>query len=111
MVAEKKRYLLLKLEAERGAFSQEEAKHCVYEAVFSLLGEEGASRAGLQLKEFDDSGQLLVLKCANNEVDRVIAALAAKTGFRGAACALRLQRISGGINRLLPLPPQRAGKP
>ena len=108
---EKRRYLLLKLGAEGGRkFSAEEAKQLVYEAVFSLLGEEGAASAGVQLKEFDPGRQLLVVKAANKGVDKAIAALAAKTEFRGGRCCLRLQGISGAIGRLLAPSAGAAGK-
>ncbi len=100
---EKRRYLRLKLEREGSAgFTAEEAKHAVYEAVFSLLGEGGAAKANVQAKEFDPAKQEIVIKCATRELDNVIAALAAKVEFRGAKAALRLLKVSGAISRLLP---------
>lgn len=101
-MTEKKRYLLLKLEHEAVMrFGSSEAKHCVYEALFSVLGEAGAARAQAQIKHFDEAKQLLVLKCATSELDNVIAALAAKTEFKGSYVALRLQRISGLASKLI----------
>lgn len=98
---EKKRYLLIKAECEGGrGFSQEEFKHAVYEAVFSLLGEQGASKAGVHLKLFDEKSQLGIVKCSLKQLEEVIAALAAKTSFRGRKTALRLQKISGAIGKL-----------
>ena len=102
MRLEKRRYLLLGLEAEGGRkLSGEEAKHLVYEGVFSLLGESGAAKASVQAKEFDTDRQLLVVKCAASELDGVIAALAAKTEFKGGPVALRLKKISGSIGKLV----------
>lgn len=98
---EKKRYLLLQLEAEGGAkLSQDDFKHACYEAVFALLGEAGAARAALQPKLFDAQKQLGVIKCSLASLNKVIAALACKNSFKGRKIALRLQKISGSIGKL-----------
>ena len=101
MVAEKKRYLLLQVECPR-KLSAEEAKHAVYEAVFGMLGEEGAAKAGVAAKAFDDARQEMVVKCATSRLDFVITAIAAKVEFRGSPIALRLKKISGMIGKLAP---------
>ncbi len=106
MVAEKKRYLLLQIECQR-KLSAEEAKHAVYEAVFGLLGEAGAAKAGVTAKLFDDARQEMVVKCATSELDFVITALAAKAEFRGSPIALRLKLISGMIGKLDKTPEKR----
>ena len=101
MVFEKKRYLLLKVEKARGEkFSQEEFKHCAYEAIFSLLGEAGAARSNIQAKFFDEAKQEGVVRCSLAGLERTIAALACKTSFRGKKVALRLVKISGIIAKL-----------
>lgn len=100
MVFEKKRYLLLKVETDGQPLGQEEFKHCVYEAVFALLGEAGAARAGVQLKLFDERKQEGVVKCSLKQLEKVIAALACKTTFRGRKVALRLRKMSGMIGKL-----------
>ena len=98
---EKKRYLKILVELEGGGgLGQEEFKHAVYEAVFSLLGEQGASKAWVQVKNFDEREQIGIVKCSLREIERVIASLAGKTSFRGKKIALRLQKISGAIGRL-----------
>ncbi|MBI5177248.1 hypothetical protein HY995_04140 [Candidatus Micrarchaeota archaeon] len=101
MIREKKRYLLIKFEREGGvAFSADEAKKCLYQAIFSLLGEQGASLARAGLKEFDEKGQLGMVKCTLEPLDRVIAALALKTTFDGKPVALRLLKISGMAGKI-----------
>ena len=99
MIREKKRYLLVGIEGAR--LSSSEAKSAAFEAIFSLFGDAGASRAKLQLKEFDDSRQLMILKCALAEMNGTIAALALKTEFRGKPIALRLKKITGIISHFL----------
>lgn len=101
MVFEKKRYLLLKIEREANEpLRQEEFKHCVYEAVFALLGEAGAARANVAAKLFDERKQEGIIRCSLAGLERVIAALACKTSFKGRKIALRLQKISGAIGKL-----------
>ena len=98
---EKKRYLLLRVETLGSPLSQDEFKHAAYEAVFSLLGEEGAGRAALQPKAFDEKLQKGIVKCSLSRLEKVIAALAAKTSFKGKKIALRLEKISGAIGKLV----------
>lgn len=100
MVFEKKRYLLLKVETDGAPFKQEEFKHCVYEAVFALLGETGAAKANVQSKFFDERKQEGIVRCSLAGTERVIAALACKTSFRGKKTALRLEKISGILAKL-----------
>ncbi len=100
MVFEKKRYLLLKIETDGAALRQEEFKHCVYEAIFTLLGEAGAARANVQAKLFDERKQEGIIRCSLVGLERVIAALACKTSFKGKKVAVRLQKISGIIAKL-----------
>ena len=101
MMLEKKRYLLLLVERERGEFfKQDEFKHCVYEAVFSLLGEAGAARAGVQVKFFDEKKQEGIVRCSLASLEKVIAAIACKTSFRGKKVALRLEKMSGMIAKV-----------
>ncbi|MEW5955499.1 MAG: Rpp14/Pop5 family protein [Candidatus Micrarchaeota archaeon] len=97
---EKKRYLLLKIESPQ-PFLAEEAKRLAYSAVFELLGEAGASRAGFALKEFNESKQQAIVRCANaSSLEQVIAALAAKRFYEGKDVAIRLLRVSGMIGKL-----------
>jgi RNase P/RNase MRP subunit POP5 len=95
-VREKKRYLVVRLFA-RKEFDEVLAKRLVYEAVFQLLGEFGASRAAVQLKGFDAGRQELLLKCAASELEGVVAALALKRFFGGEGVALRVSRVSGSV--------------
>ncbi|MFA6048621.1 MAG: Rpp14/Pop5 family protein [Candidatus Micrarchaeia archaeon] len=97
---EKKRYLLAKFECDGGSFDEKAAKHLVYNAVFELLGEAGAARAGVQLKEFDAKKQLGAIKCQTIMLEKTIAALALKRFDAGKNVAIRLEKISGNIGKI-----------
>lgn len=95
---EKRRYLLIEVISER-KFSEEDAKRAAYEAVFQLLGEQGASKAAMQAKAYDPERQLLLLKCSLASHRNVVAALALKAGFGGARISLRLRKIYGTLKK------------
>lgn len=97
---EKKRYLLVKFESDGGSLDEKAAKHLVYNAVFELLGEAGAARAGAQLKEFDAKRQAGVVKCQTLMLEKAIAALALKRFDAGKNVAIRLEKISGSIGKI-----------
>ncbi|NUN11608.1 hypothetical protein HUU53_03090 [Candidatus Micrarchaeota archaeon] len=99
MMREKKRYLLYKLVGQK--LDEKKAKHLVYEAVFSFLGEKTAGKAGASLKEFNPEKQLLVLRCDLKYLEQIIAALALKRFFEGRDIALRLEKISGSVSNLI----------
>jgi RNase P/RNase MRP subunit POP5 len=98
MMREKRRYLEFQILSKK-TFTDEEAKHLLYEGVFQLLGEKGASIAALQLKAFESKKQLMLVKCSLKSYMQVIAALALKTAFRGTAIALRLRKIYGTLDK------------
>lgn len=98
MMREKRRYLQLQIVSGK-KYSEEEAKHLLYESVFQVLGEKGASMAALGLKAFEGGGQLMLVKCSLKSHQEVIAALALKTLFRGEKVAIRLQKIYGTLEK------------
>lgn len=96
---EKKRYLLVKFDSP-SQLSAEEAKHLVYESLFQLVGEYGASKAALQFKNFDAEGQRASLKCASAMLEQVIAALALKRTSKGREVAMHVISVSGSASKI-----------
>lgn len=99
LVKEKKRYLLVQVDCE-GKLDERQAKHALYEAVFSLLGEGGAADAGVKLIEWNMERQEAMVLCKNTALEEVVAALALKRFFEGKGIALRVKRVSGTIKAL-----------
>ena len=89
----------LKIESEK-PLAEREARQCVSQAILDFIGELGSSTAPPQVKLFNEKQQTLLVKVANEEVDKVISALALKTSFNTQRIALRLERISGTIKGL-----------
>ncbi|MFH1258165.1 MAG: Rpp14/Pop5 family protein [Candidatus Micrarchaeota archaeon] len=98
MMREKRRYLQLQIISQK-KFSEEEAKHLIYESVFQLLGEQGASEAALQVKAFDFENQKALVKCSLSSYQKVIAALALKAKFRDLPVSIRLQKVYGTLEK------------
>jgi len=96
---EKKRYLLLKIDSPE-PLAGDAAKDLLYAAVFEMLGEAGASRAGIGFKEFNEARQQAIVRCANASIEQVIAAFAAKRFHGNKDVAIRLLRVSGMIGKL-----------
>ncbi len=71
----------------------------MYEALFQLVGERGASEAALNLKAFDYEKQIILVKCSLKSHQTVIASLALKKSFRREEISIRLQRIYGTLEK------------
>jgi len=97
---EKKRYLQIKI-IHAKKLPKEEAKHVLYEAIFSFIGENGASKAMAQIKEFDEEKQIAIVKCRTEFLEEVIAALALKHAFQSVPISFQLEKISGNIGKVL----------
>lgn len=107
MMREKRRYLQIQIISNK-KFAEEEAKHLIYESIFSLLGEDGASEAVLQVRAFDANKQLILVKCSLKSHRKVIAALALKSAFKGDKVSLRLMKIYGTLEKAKPVFPALA---
>lgn len=98
MMRDKKRYLQLIVLGQK--LDERKAKHLVYDAIFSFLGEKTAGKAGVSLKAFDVETQSAVVKCDLKYLEQVISALALKRFFEGKDVALRLEKISGSVSNV-----------
>jgi RNase P/RNase MRP subunit POP5 len=100
VIREKKRYVLFKIEFEGGKLSRQQVIQALNEAVSDFLGELGLSKARLKLLEFDEGKQEGVFRCSNEELEKVIAAVALKRFFEERGIALRTTKASALINRV-----------
>jgi len=97
---EKKRYLHFKFECPC-SISETESREELYGAILSFLGEFGFSRASPKLVGFDSGSKSGILRCSNNEVQNIKAALAFVNKIKGERGCIRVVKISGVINKLL----------
>ena len=97
----KKRYLHFNLECPCN-ISETEAREEIYSAILSFLGELGFSKVNPKLVEFDASSKSGILRCSNNEVQNVKAALALVNKVKGGEGCIRVLKVSGIMSRLNP---------
>lgn len=94
----KKRYLLYKIEGQQ--LDEKTARGVARGAVYSFLGQHGASEANAKVMGFDEHKQLFFLRCSLYALEEVIAALAFVTLFNGKPITLRLQKMSGSVKNV-----------
>jgi RNase P/RNase MRP subunit POP5 len=95
----KRRYLLLKVEAERMP-GEREFLDSVWGAVGKLYGEVGSSLTGLALIEYDAEKNTAVLRTELAALGMVRAALASITIVAGEEAAVHVTAVSGTIKSL-----------
>ncbi|MBI5036559.1 hypothetical protein HZC09_04400 [Candidatus Micrarchaeota archaeon] len=93
---EKRRYLKIKVEGVEGG--EEQARKAVNSALFEYLGQSGFSKAKPQAIKFVPP--YLILRCRNDQLDEVVAALSLKRFHEGKSVALRTEKVSGTIAAL-----------
>ncbi len=103
----RRRYLALKLDSTETLDSRE-FMDAVWNALTRLYGEYGASRTGLAMIDYDVEEQCSVIRCSNQAVDTVRAALASVTKIGNKPVAMHVLSVSGTLKAL---GKSRAGRP
>ena len=103
----RKRYLALKAE---GAIPKDarELEEIVLKAILSLFGQDGASRAGLKVIEYDGGKGVGILRCFHDSMGLVRASLASVVENEGKPLALHVVDVSGTLRALRKRLPSRA---
>ena len=95
----RRRYLALAIDSDE-MFCSREFMSAVWDAVLRLYGENGASRTGLALIDYDAAKKLAILRTVHTAVDMVRAALASITKIRDEPVAVHVLAVSGTIKAL-----------
>jgi RNase P/RNase MRP subunit POP5 len=95
----KRRYLALKIDSCE-TLSSKEFMDVVWEAIYRLYGECGASQTSLSMISFDEENKSAVLRTGHTTVDMVRAALASITQIRNKPAAVHVLTVSGTIKAL-----------
>lgn len=93
------RYLAIQIDSTE-SFEEDDVKDTVWNAVFQLFGEYGASKAGLFLINYDKQKNQAVLRCSHKALPMVHASVASITKIKGKPTALHVLKISGTIKAL-----------
>ncbi len=95
----KRRYLMLKIEAERMP-GEREFLDAVWGAVGKLYGEYGSSLTGLALIEYDAEKKSAIIRAELAALGMVRAALASITSVAGEEAAVHVCAVSGTVKSL-----------
>ena len=79
---EKRRYIVLEFITDKKArLSKSQAQHVLWDAVFDFIGKQGAAECSFWVLDFDEKTQRTIVRCTNQGLDRIRAALALFKGF------------------------------
>jgi ribonuclease P/MRP protein subunit POP5 len=96
---QRKRYIRFRILSE-SKFPKERVENAIYRSLLDLFGEYGLSLANPRLVEFDEREQRGVLKCAREEVQKIIASLALVSEIDEVRAAVHTEGISGTLKKL-----------
>jgi len=91
--------LAVKVDSEH-TFREREIMDSVWNAVFRLFGEYGASKTGLSLVDLSEDGRTVFLRCFHDALEMVRASVASVTAIRDLDVALRVVGVSGTLKAL-----------
>ncbi|MHC1635303.1 MAG: Rpp14/Pop5 family protein [Candidatus Methanospirareceae archaeon] len=91
---DRKRYIVFEVVSE-GSVEKRELLREIWNSIYSLYGERGASESKLWLVEFDNN--IGILCCSHKKVEEVRAALACISMVNGMRVGIRVVRVSGTI--------------
>jgi RNase P/RNase MRP subunit POP5 len=95
----KRRYLALEIDSPETP-SSDEFMDAVWDAIYRLYGEHGASQTSLSLIDFNESRKRVVLRTGHTTVEMVRTALASITQVGDKPAAVRVLTVSGTIKAL-----------
>ena len=95
----RQRYLALKVESEQQV-QEKDVMTAVWDMVYQLYGEFGASQTALHRVTWDNGRATLTVRCSHNMLEKVWAASAAITKIGGTSVAIRVVATSGTLKAL-----------
>lgn len=93
---ERKRYIVFEVISEKKIRRKELLKE-IWDSVYSLYGDKGASESKIKLLEFDNGTGRGILRCAHKKVEEIRAVLACISSVDEAKVGIRVIRTSGTI--------------
>lgn len=96
----RRRYLALQADGEE-VFSEKEIIDALWDAIYQLFGEVGASLTDLRWpRQVDIQSGILVVRCSHRALGSVRAAATSITRVKGKRAAVRVMAVSGTLRGL-----------
>ena len=93
------RYLVLEIDFKE-AFSSKEFVDAIWEAIFKLFGEYGASKASIKLIDYDQKEKIAVISTTHKSLNMTRAALTSITKIADNPVAIHIIKVSGTLKTL-----------
>jgi len=95
----RRRYLALRVLSKQSV-SKRDVMDAVWNAVFQLFGEYGASQTNLTFIEYNSEKSWGIVRCSHKAVEMVRASVASVTEINGKPVAIDVLRVSGTLKAL-----------
>ena len=95
----RRRYLALKVVSKQPV-DRRDVTDAVWNAVFRLFGEYGASQANLSLVEFNPQKNVAVVRCSHAALEMVRASIASITEINDKPAVIHVVGVSGTLRAL-----------
>jgi RNase P/RNase MRP subunit POP5 len=82
------------------SFKERDLMDVIWNMVYQLFGEFGASQTALSLVKCDDKKGVVIVRCSHKTFDLVRAAVAAVTEINGKHAVIRVVAVSGTLKAL-----------
>lgn len=95
----RRRYLALKAEGEQ-FFNERDLMNAIWDMVYRLFGEFGASQTALSLVRCDAEEKVVIVRCSHTALNMVRAAIVAVTEINEKRAVIRVVAVSGTLRAL-----------
>lgn len=95
----RRRYLAVRTESVQ-SLDEKAVWNTIWDMVYQLFGEFGASQTALIMLEYDCKSKILILRCSHNALDLVKAAITSVTKIGCEPAALYVFGVSGTLKSL-----------
>ena len=95
----RKRYVALKIDSTQ-TFDEKRLTNAIWDKVYQLFGEIGASQTALSKINYDKELEILVIRCSHKKLDETIAAIATIMEIDEVHVAFQVIAVSGTLKAL-----------
>lgn len=98
-IRERRRYIAIQIESHK-TFMKRDIKEAIWDSVFKLFGEYGASQTSLEMIEYDPEKKQAIIRCSHLALELVKASLVAVVKINNEKSTIHIIRVSGTIKSL-----------
>jgi len=96
---DKKRYIKFHIDSD-SRFSREEVRRAFWDMMLSFLGEKGSSKVNFKVSDWQEEGNIGIVRCSIDSVDDMIVCMKFIRDIQGNATNMLVKGISGTLKSL-----------